>query len=245
MDLYIHSPYAFCCFFLHMDVDCKQRYEVRKLFQLMVINLLITNQKTNKWIFKKELTNNYYEVKSLETWRSHAASIEREEDPTETREPAQPHFMRQCVPENSAVHTMPIVECVYVCLPSKVALPCGKSVSILGLPLLKHMWFLLIYSYIGFALFQTFRIKWDFINIVYIVLFKMCIKCDRTAFWNESEIRLTYVQPIHRLVSQWPVPNRDKSGPKKGPFCYMSKLHSICWNRTWNNCSTKWFTYYI
>jgi hypothetical protein len=41
-----------------------------------------------------------------------------------------------------------------------------------------HTWFLP--NFMGFALFQTLRIKWEHINIFYIAIFKIRIKCHGT-----------------------------------------------------------------
>jgi hypothetical protein len=45
-----------------------------------------------------------------------------------------------------------------------------------------NTWFLL--NFFGFALFRTLRIKWVVINIIYIALFPIRIKCDRTLYYK-------------------------------------------------------------
>jgi hypothetical protein len=41
-------------------------------------------------------------------------------------------------------------------------------------------------NFLGFALFDTLLIKWDFINIFYIALFQICMKCNHTVLCFRS-----------------------------------------------------------
>jgi hypothetical protein len=73
-------------------------------------------------------------------------------------------YARMRIIQESAVHTIPIMDGGYFCLPPILAPPCGKTVNILGPPYLKHIRDF-FRNFWGFPLFQTLRIKRDICNI--------------------------------------------------------------------------------